>query len=110
MIYLLQRPNSFGVNVRILTVFYCSFIQSIFLFSLSCWLNKLTIRVNNTRNCIMPNRGLCPYCGKVDMKVECIINQKEIKFYFLVLFSDASRLTVLYAPDKNKALFFFFFF
>ena len=47
-IYLLRKLNSFNVSERILSNFYCSFIESLLTFSFICWFSGLTIKEKNS--------------------------------------------------------------
>ena len=46
-LYCLRKLNSFGVDQRILSTFYSSFIESILTFSFGCWFKSLCQRHKN---------------------------------------------------------------
>ncbi len=52
-IYLLRKLSSFHVRERILTNFYCSFIESLLTFSFICWFNSLSIKDKNRLHSIV---------------------------------------------------------
>ncbi len=86
-IHLMRKLNSFNVSVRILSNFYCSFIESLLTFSSVCWFNGLSINYKNSLNSIVKvcsktigvkQRDLCSlWENQVLKKAKCILSQPD---------------------------------
>ena len=86
-IHLMRKLNSFNVTERILSNFYCSFIESLLTFSSVCWFNSLSIKDKNSLNSIIKvcskiigvkQRNLCSlWENQVNKKAKSILSQPD---------------------------------
>ena len=86
-IHLMRKLNSFSVAEKILSNFYCSFIESLLTFSSVCWFNSLSMKDRNSLNNIVnvcskiigaKQRPLCSlWEHQVRQKAKSILSQPD---------------------------------
>lgn len=75
-IHLMRKLNSFNVSERILSNFYCSFIESLLTFSFICWFNGLSIKDKNSLNSIVK---VCSKIIGVKQRDLCSLWENQVK-------------------------------
>ena len=86
-IHLMRKLNSFSVAEKILSNFYCSFIESLLSFSSVCWFNSLSLKDKNSLNNIVnicskiigkKQRSLCSiWENQIQKKARSILSQPD---------------------------------